>query len=286
MSAFLFSAGMRRCVDLHLHSKISDGVDDVCSLVGRLAAEGVETASLTDHDTVAGVPAFLVQTRRWGIEGIPGVELTARFPGVLHILGFCMRIDHPDLDEALHLLGEWRHRRSLRIVEALRSQGCSIQLEELRSESGGWRLTRSHFARALVRQGCAPTRPAAFRRYLSDASLTSASDAPLSPNECIQLIRRCGGYPVLAHPELTRRDCSVFEQVQSGLVEAGLWGIEVYNPRMRPDRILYLLKRAGRYGLAVTAGSDFHGDADNGRGPGLCVEAESVTLPRYRPRDT
>ena len=41
-------------IDLHTHTKISDGTDSPRELINKALAQGISTVGLTDHDTVGG----------------------------------------------------------------------------------------------------------------------------------------------------------------------------------------------------------------------------------------
>jgi predicted metal-dependent phosphoesterase TrpH len=43
-------------IDLHMHTTASDGTFAPAVLVDRAYAAGIRTLSVTDHDTMAGVP--------------------------------------------------------------------------------------------------------------------------------------------------------------------------------------------------------------------------------------
>ena len=45
------------------------------------------------------------------------------------------------------------------------------------------------------------------------------------------------------------------------LIEAGMLGLEAYNPSHTPEQTEHCLELARRRNLLVTAGSDFHGPA-------------------------
>ena len=77
----------------------------------------------------------------------------------------------------------------------------------------------------------------------------------LNPQQAIELIIDAGGVAVLAHPGLTQRD-----HVIEDLVKYGLQGIEVYYPSHAPQTVKKYLEIAKKYDLAVTGGSDFHGE--------------------------
>lgn len=61
-------------IDLHCHSRISDGslgVDELLSIARRRRLTAI---SITDHDAVVGSTRAVILGKRMGIEVIPGVE--------------------------------------------------------------------------------------------------------------------------------------------------------------------------------------------------------------------
>ena len=44
----------RSAIDLHMHSTASDGTDTIPELLQKILAAGIQTFSVTDHDTIAG----------------------------------------------------------------------------------------------------------------------------------------------------------------------------------------------------------------------------------------
>lgn len=62
--------------DLHCHTKLSDGsmgIEDVVFYAKRM---GLDFIAITDHDTMAGVTRASVLGQRYGIQVIPGVEIS------------------------------------------------------------------------------------------------------------------------------------------------------------------------------------------------------------------
>ena len=64
-------------VDLHTHSTASDGTLPPEQVVAAAHAAGLLALSLTDHDTMAGIPAAVEAGERLGVRVVPGVELSA-----------------------------------------------------------------------------------------------------------------------------------------------------------------------------------------------------------------
>ena len=65
-------------IDLHTHSRFSDGTESPEYIVGRAASAGVKMLALTDHDTLDGLPSFMKAAEKYpGLIAVPGIELSA-----------------------------------------------------------------------------------------------------------------------------------------------------------------------------------------------------------------
>ena len=60
-------------VDLHSHSRISDGSFSPEDLVAEAARVGLTSVALTDHDTVDGLDRALAKGHQLGVEVIRGI---------------------------------------------------------------------------------------------------------------------------------------------------------------------------------------------------------------------
>ena len=82
----------RSSVDLHCHSRMSDGVLVPAELVRRARANGVRIHALTDHDELGGLAEAAREAARCDIAFVPGVEVSVTWAGeTIHIVG--LRID-------------------------------------------------------------------------------------------------------------------------------------------------------------------------------------------------
>lgn len=66
--------------ELHVHSNISDGIDDVETLLRTAVDKGLDVISITDHDTLEGsIKAMeIVEREGLNITILPGYELSAK----------------------------------------------------------------------------------------------------------------------------------------------------------------------------------------------------------------
>ncbi|MDR1740511.1 MAG: PHP domain-containing protein [Synergistaceae bacterium] len=259
-------------IDLHLHSSFSDGALAPDELVRRLKERGVSVASLTDHDTAAGVDAFLSACRGASIRGVVGVEVAASNRSVLHILGYRFDMKNAPLADALKSCREERVMRNLLICERLRSMGFSVTTEEAAERAGSEVVGRPHIAMIMWEKGYVPNVKAAFDLYLKKGAPAYFPRRLPTAEEWIGLIRGAGGLPVMAHPIQTTPNLEAdLPDVLTRLKDAGLWGLECWFARASATDVLCCLSLAERFGLYPTAGSDFHGGAHHVSSPGVAV---------------
>jgi len=251
---------MAAVCDLHAHTTASDGDLSPSELVARAVRLGLGALGVTDHDTVAGLAEALEAAEQAGLPLAPGVEISAEFsPGVMHILGYFIDHTNSALLEGLEAMRGGRDVRNRKIVDRLNELGVAITMEEVLERAGGESVSRNHIAQAILDRGFCTERQEVFDRYLAKGAAAYFDRLRLGPEESIAMIKEAGGLPVLAHPYQTKLDDDSLEKLITDLAEAGLAGIEAYYSTHTPEQTSFYLELAGRYGLLVTGGSDFHG---------------------------
>jgi 3',5'-nucleoside bisphosphate phosphatase len=264
---------MRR-VDLHSHSRFSDGTLTPAELVAHAKKSGVEILFLTDHDSVSG----FTQAREAAAEGLEvhcGIEINTCHKDQVHVLGY--GFDWKS-EAFLKKLEEFRARRELRakmIVENLRACGLEISFEDVQSTSHET-LGRPHVADALIRKHLVGSRQEAFNRWLIRGKPGYVEPMGPTPLEAVELIRAAGGFSSLAHPE-TVKD---LEPELPAWIEAGLGGLEVHYAAYKAGAVKRYAELADKYGLLRTGGSDFHGPG-TGRTPRMGVEMPDEDFDRF-----
>jgi 3',5'-nucleoside bisphosphate phosphatase len=255
--------------DLHVHTTHSDGVCSPCEVVVAAARVGLGALAITDHDTVSALAIARPEAAWWGIELIPGVELTSEYEGrELHILGYFIRDDDPALVEAMAFLRCGRVERLRKMVAQLRALGFSIDEQALRRAFPRAVLGRRHVAEFLARTGQVTSLREAFLRYLGDGRPACVDKPRLEAARAIALIEAAGGVSALAHPPVNLRELSL-----CALVELGLHAIEVDGPGFSRSLSRRIQDQAVRLGLIGIAGSDFHAHDRPGRWVGAITTA-------------
>lgn len=252
-------------IDLHTHSRVSDGTESPAALVRAAGAAGLDVVALTDHDTADGWDEAAAAARDAGIELVPGIEVSTRHDGSwgtagVHLLAYLVDPTYQPLaDELRHVL-EGRQARVPTMVSRLNELGVSITLADVAAASADASATgRPHVADALVTLGVAADRTEAFDRYLGwgRPAYVDRYAAPLV--DTIRHVAAAGGVSVIAHPWGRSRRQRPDEADLAELREAGLTGIEVDHQGHGPEARDRLRAIARNLDLVVTGSSDYHG---------------------------
>lgn len=265
--------------DLHCHTTASDGTLSPTQLVEAAQHKGLDGIGVTDHDTVEGLREATAAGASMGIAIVPGIELSTKHEGrSVHILGFFVDANVAGLREALDGLRLERLDRARRMVGRLNELGYTITMDDVTAQARGAIIARPHVARALVAKGLVETLVDAFSPALiGDGGRAEVPRTVMSPAEGLDLIRRAGAAPVLAHPGVAHHAGAtdpVPEALIADLAGRGLVGLEVDHPE-HSEEIRERLRSIGeRLGLLSTGGSDYHGPG--GRPLGTCTTGADV----------
>ncbi len=243
-----------KTADLHLHTSASDGAFSPAELLSAARDAGLAAVAITDHDTVDSVEAAMGMAPSFGLEVIPGIELSVDHNGAeLHILGYGIDFRDRRLLRKLEFLRRVRRDRTRVMLDRLAGLGLDLP-RDLISAVPGRAVGRLHIARALMEAGHTSSIQEAFSKYIGSSGPAYAPKSKLTPLESIDLIDSLGGVSVLAHPSDVADEDTIAD-----LAAAGLGGLEVYYPSHRRAQVKRLLELARRHRLLVTGGSDCHG---------------------------
>jgi hypothetical protein len=250
-------------IDLHTHTTASDGRLSPADLVARARLATITVLSVTDHDTVAGSDAAEAACRDAGIAFVDGIEITAVRAGLdVHLLGYFFDRRSPALHAFLAAMRQQRLQRIRDMIDRLAQLGVVLDADAILApvlDNPQKSIGRPFIARALVAGGHVSDMNEAFERWLTPGRPAFIPRAGAPPAEVVARIHEAGGIASLAHPGLLGHD----EWIPA-LVADGLDAVEAYHSRHDPDATAKYLAIAGRLGLAVSGGSDFHADHDHG----------------------
>jgi len=262
--------------DLHIHSHYSnDGEFSIPDIIKKGHTCGLDTFSITDHNSVSGsIEAERLTAVSDGMNFIPGIEIDCNYQGTdLHLLGYQVELRSDDFS-VLERSVRQRHMDAIpQMIGNLKKLGIPVDLDELMKESGGEPPSGELMGELLLKN---PEQHRNFRLlpYLpggerSEMPLINfyldffAQGKPayvkiehLDFGDAIALVRDNGGIPVVAHPGLNLQGR---EEVAGELLDQGAAGLVVFNNYHNREQVAFFADLTLQRGALMSCGSDFHG---------------------------
>ncbi|HUE75802.1 MAG TPA: PHP domain-containing protein [Chloroflexota bacterium] len=278
-------------VDLHAHSRHSDGSWTPTELVGDSWRQNVRVMALTDHDTVAGQVETAEAAGRQGMLAITGIEVTTHLDGrAYHLLCYDFNPSEPAWGEIERRRHVAFRRYHLHTFEQVSQRGYDVSPESAMDENGNF--VAYPVAQALVNAGRSPNLPAA-RSLLRGLGLPFPYEIIALPVADLgELLEHDSALCSVAHP--AREEATVSHRLREADLVAmkdliPLVALEAHHPYHRPTDVVEFANLAASHGLLVTCGSDAHGWQMN-RPPrptpaAVCGDFLRVVLARWRARE-
>ncbi len=266
-------------LDLHIHSKSSDGALPVDEVIREAKRRHIEFMSITDHDSIGCQEVAVALAEKLGIRYVSGVELNVTFQHSryrdgkavsLDFLGYQFDAANRALKAKLERMAAYREERAAKILSNLNAEfekeGLSkltrSDFEEIQASVDGT-LGRPHIADYLVRKGVVRNRQEAFDRYLVKCDVPKF---PLYLEEASRLVRDAGGKLVIAHPNdphgISLVALTKALPEQTAIIEESMMthidGVECWHSRNDAETTEHYIKFARQHGLIMTGGSDCH----------------------------
>ncbi|RMB60056.1 PHP domain-containing protein [Tessaracoccus antarcticus] len=268
-------------IDLHTHSRVSDGTDTPTRLVLKALEAGLDVIALTDHDTFDGVLEAAEVGKRVGVRVVTGLEMSTEVAGhSVHLLGYGCDIHDEALTTELSALRRARAQRLPAMCQKLTDLGLALTVEEVEAASRSARaLGRPHVADALVAKGYVTDRTEAFNKWLGVGMPAWVPRYNTDLARAITLVHGSGGAAVIAHPWARgNADVLTAPLLESLVLGYGLDGIEVDHEDHDADTRRLLFEMGGRLGLVRTGSSDYHGTGKRGHDLGCNLTRKSAFM--------
>jgi len=256
---------MNKTIDLHVHSLFSDGKKSIKEIIDIADRNGVGYLSFTEHYNISSYNITKSIDCK-GIEIIPGIEIGTD----MSIIGYCGKkhkchilVYYPS-DEICLLLDKYEENREKAILKAIellnRKQNVKVSYNDVyKFARDPSHITRFDLAITLAKMGFCEDPITAYGKYLDYNSKCYVSRNKETPKNLIKCIKKIGGVVVLAHPKSLNLNPDIEYDFLKSLVDEGLDGIEVYNPRNDNGKRQMYLDYCEEFNLIPTVGSDFHG---------------------------
>ena len=252
-------------IDLHMHSHYSDGKFSPKELLRHAASLGLKTLAITDHDNTRGAREALPLARELGLELVPAIEFTSRWPGCnappgegdIDVLGYFVALDNLEFQAFEQATLNDIHARIADCCARLTAARCPLSLDDAFAENPHY-AGLVHLILAAQKKGYAADWASALR-LIQDA-WKQVRLSPFTLRQVIEQIHLAGGVAILAHPAVIECGNGWIQREQvAQLVEWGLDGLEIYHHRLDEQAQAHFLDLAHRFDLLVSGGSDEHG---------------------------
>lgn len=245
--------------DLHCHTTLSDGSLGIEDIIVQAKRTGIDFISITDHDTMSSISRAKVLGERYGIQTIPGVELSAwdkTRNRKVHIL--CYAPQKPDRLEGICIKAcEIRKQCAKEMVQNVMDRYPITAESVMKHATGSKSIFKQHIMHALIDYGYTTH----FYGRLNDELFNLETGSCVVEREypdvnfVLDLIHSARGVAVMAHPVYYNSLELLEELAQKGKLD----GVEAYHYTADDAQRKKILEIAEKYNLIVTGGSDFHG---------------------------
>ena len=301
--------------DLHCHTTRSDGNDTPGQLINIASSMGLKAIAITDHDI--NPPLTLQEnnqtldiktfSRSRGLELVLGYEFSCDSNvDDVHIIGYELDWDSSLVEEAVNQARESKADAYKKLCEILTKNGMPIYYEDeiLSYEDGQgnqrsrspYDVQRKQIFELMAKKGYASSWDKA-KLMVRDNPKLNIGREKINPLKAIEIIKKCGGLAVLAHPYLIDEevDSRIIGKISrdsyiNNLIDSGLDGIEscyTYSKTTyKGDKSDEEIKKEieDKYNGKVkffTGGSDYHNDGKKGvKDPRFLGEA-GISLEKF-----
>lgn len=263
-------------IDIHIHSKYSDGDKTVEDILKMCEERKLEYISITDHNTCKQYEDDAFNKNIFTGKIIKGVEMDATFNNKrIEILGY--NIKYPKIiedwsqkffsEEVLRFQQEQSKRKLLDVCD---KKGLIYDESKIEKNISVTDYITIYIYEELMRHEenyeilgeFAESKNAFIRKGLLNPNseyyiLLDNIPKPMY-KDVIEIIHKAGGLAFIAHPFEYRFDDTI-NFINELRKEKELDGIECFHPSANEEKMRILVEYAKKHDLFISGGSDYHG---------------------------
>ncbi|MBO5746861.1 MAG: PHP domain-containing protein [Clostridia bacterium] len=248
--------------DLHTHSCFSDGTDTPAQIIEAAEKLKLSHVALCDHNTVDGVPEFVLSARDKRVEAVAGIELSTDYGGTeLHLLG--LFLPHDRLRAVADFVKEANERKeqsNIRMIESLKRAGFNLDYDKIKATTPNGKVNRSNVADYMLEHKMITSKAKAFETILSPEAGHYVEPKRLSVWEALDFLKLLNAAPILAHPLLNLKYKELYDFLKKAK-DCGLLGLECHYSLYSSADTDIMMTLAKHFDLLPSGGSDYHGKA-------------------------
>lgn len=244
---------------MHTHTYVSDGSCSIERNFQLARSTGLDYIAITDHDYLPDVSRDVELSKKYSVNCIHGVELSAidnKRKRKVHILCYMpKRTD--EINKICKRINDSRLKVGLEMAELV-SQKFPITVEDIKNVAiNSTAIFKQHIMQTLINAGYANQMFGQLFKELfnSKTGTCFVNHEYVDVYEILNIVKRSGGVCVMAHPYTYNSIDFLTEIVDKGYLD----GIEVWSSKSNIEQESFLLDICNKHNLIPTGGSDFHG---------------------------
>lgn len=241
-----------RIADLHTHTTASSSNLTPGELVKLAKKNGLYALAITDNDTLKGIKELMDAGENFGIELIPGVEMSVSSDPDMQILGLFVDPNNEELNRILDNTQDQKQRFLARAIKQLEKHEVRVDMAEIIKRKISSINELIDYLTEIKVFATASEGRAFFGRLYFEWKC----ELP-SPQKCFETIHRADGLAILAYPLVLGLNDDDLKNLLLQLKKKGLDGIEVNHPGHSEEYKEMLVGYARELDLLVSGGSDF-----------------------------
>lgn len=260
-------------IDLHTHTKYSDGADSLIELLKNAESKKLNIISITDHNTALAYDELGKMNYKQYYTGkiIPGIELNTKVLGVpIEILGY--GIDYKKMSEILgdvYIPAEERNKIEVkRLYDRCIKAGIKLEKDCLKNFDGTsfaskfiqLEIKKYQENKDIITEDAWNDTKVFYRKYMSNPEgilYVEMDDFVPDFNVASELVKKAGGLVFLPHIYEYRENS---ERILSYILENyKIDGIECFYTTFTDEQKTGLVRLCKDRELYMSGGSDYHG---------------------------
>ena len=264
-------------VDMHMHTKYSDGDKSVKEILEMCEEKKLEYISITDHNTCKQYEDEDLKNNKIFTEKIiKGVEMNAIFEKKkMEILGYNIR--KPEIIEewsqqffSEKMLRKQQEDSKRKLLEICDKKGIIYEEDKIETNI----FLKEHITTYIYKEIMRHKQNHKILGEFAESIVIFVRKGLMNPEseyyidnenlpkpmykDVIDVIHKAGGLAFLAHPFEYRFD-NTLEFIDELMEENKLDGIECFHPSADEEKMQILVDYARKNNLYISGGSDYHG---------------------------
>jgi hypothetical protein len=263
-------------IDLHLHSKHSDGKLSIEELAEEVSNAGINYCSLNDHDSIDGLKEMKILMDKHSINFVNGIEFSVLYKKQeIHVLvyDFDIKVVEKILKERNQIVSAKRKEELVQSVDLFKNEGFEVSddLELLDKKPIGLLVALDVYGKKknqelmIEKHGHLLDEKEFYDYYQAPGRPCHVEKSSINLDWLLTKLEGVKCDKILAHPfvPVSFLIKPLLVDDINYLIARGLNGVEVYHDRNTDEQIDFLRKYVDEKNLLFTGGSDYHGKKDN-----------------------